>query len=317
MHYRRLLPIAMFFLLGGNGTTAQTIRSFEVSEYPGLHESNTNPGLPDPGGPFVGRISLRTGVTLEYSESGNPDGTPVIFLHGFTDSRHSFNYVVPELTGNIRSLVITHRGHGESDKPLSTYRPEDFSADLDAFMAAKGLDKAIIVGHSLGSTIAQSFAIRNPSKVAGLVLMATIPNSKKNQAIIEFNSQVAQLKDPVDRAFASDFQKSTLYVPIPETYLDSVISESMKVPSMVWKEVLKGLLEVDFSASLKKIDAPVLIIYGDKDTYSSIAEQEQFKSLIPGSRLLVYKDLCHAFHWEAPRQTATDISAFVKEIATK
>src|SRR5688500_15596858 len=106
MHYRRLLPIAMFFLFGGNGTTAPTIRSFEVSEYPELNESQTTPGLPDPAAPFVGRISLQTGVTLEYSESGNPDGTPVIFLHGFTDSRHSFNYVVPQLTGNIRSLVI-------------------------------------------------------------------------------------------------------------------------------------------------------------------------------------------------------------------
>jgi non-heme chloroperoxidase len=317
MHFPYVLQLAVFLLLAGNSTKAQTVRSFEISGYPELNEIISEPVLINPPATFVGRVTLHTGVTLEYSECGNPIGTPVIFLHGFTDSRHSFNYLVPKLTGDIRAIVITQRGHGQSDKPVSGYSPEDFSADLDAFMTARGLEKAIIVGHSLGSTIAQSFAILYPSKVAGLVLMGTVPYFKTNPALMEFGSQVALLKDPVDHAFASDFQKSTLHLPIPETYLDSVINETLKVPSIVWKSVMKALLEVDYSASLKNINVPVLIIYGDKDNFSSIRDQEHFRSSIPGSRLLVYKNVGHAIHWESSGQTANDLSAFVKQIATK
>src|SRR5918993_526031 len=87
----------------------------------------------------VSKIKLSTGVTLEVAESGDPDGKPVIFLHGFTDSRHSFDYVVPNLPTGIRAMVITQRGHGNSDKPQFGYTPDDFAADLQAFMAARNL----------------------------------------------------------------------------------------------------------------------------------------------------------------------------------
>ncbi|HTE26603.1 alpha/beta fold hydrolase [Flavitalea sp.] len=314
MQFRFLLNLIIFSLLADNITNAQEFRSFEISGYPEFNEIIPDRSPFSSPAPIVGKIKLHTGVTLEYSESGNPNGKPVIFLHGFTDSRHSFNYLVPKLTGDIRSIVITQRGHGQSDKPVSGYRPENFAADLDAFMTARNLDKAIIVGHSLGSTIAQSFAIQYPSKVRGLVLLGTIPYFKTNPALLEFGSQVALLKDPVDHAFASDFQKSTLHLPIPETYLDSVINETLKVPSLVWKAVLNGLTEVDYSTSLKNINAPVLIIYGDKDNFSSIRDQEKLRSSIRGSHLLVYKGVGHAIHWEDPSQTAIDVSAFVNDI---
>jgi non-heme chloroperoxidase len=313
MYFRCLLKLVVLCFLTGSQTNAQMVRSVEISGYPELNEIISDPGSINPPAPVVSRIRLQTGVTLEYSESGDQNGTPVIFLHGFTDSRHSFNYLVPALTGNIRSIVITQRGHGQSDKPDSGYSPEDFGDDLEAFMTARGLQKAVIVGHSLGSTIAQSFALRYPSKVNGLVLMGTIPYFKSNPALLGFGAQVALLNDPVDHAFASDFRKSTLHLPIPGSYLDSLINETLKVPSMVWKAVMQGLLEVNYSASLKSINAPVLILYGDKDNFSSITNQQQFRSSIPGAQLRVYKGVGHALHWENPGQAGIDISAFVKQ----
>jgi non-heme chloroperoxidase len=276
MLFRFLIKLIIFFVTGVNSTKAQEVRSIEIGEYPELKEIMSDMAPVSSVAPFVSKIKLAT--------------------------------------GDPRLIVITQRGHGQSDKPVSGYHPEDFAADLDAFMTAQNLDKAIIVGHSLGSTIAQSFALQYPSRVSGLVLLGTIPYFKTNPALMEFGSQVALLKDPIDHAFASDFQKSTLRLPIPETYLDSVINETLKVPSLVWKAVMNGLSEVYYSKRLKNINAPVLIIFGDKDNFSSLKDQEQFRSSIRGSRLLVYNGVGHAIHWEKPGQTAVDISSFIKNI---
>ncbi|RYY22295.1 MAG: alpha/beta hydrolase [Chitinophagaceae bacterium] len=314
MQIRLLLQVVMIFLAAQTITKAQAVKSFEISGYPELDEIESELSPSSSPANFVGKIRLNNGITLEYAESGNPRGTPVIFLHGFTDSRHSFNYLVPKLTGDIRSIVLTQRGHGQSDKPEAGYKPEDFAADLDAFMTAQNLDKAIIVGHSLGSTVAQCFALNYPSKVTGLALLATVPQFSTNPALVEFGAQVALLKDPVDHAFASDFQKSTIQIPISASYLDSLINETLKVPSLVWKSVISGLLEVDYTPRLKTIKAPALVLYGDKDNFSSVGDQHKFSAAIAGSTLKVYEGVGHAIHWEDPDQTAIDLSAFIKKI---
>src|SRR5262245_39628739 len=84
--------------------------------------------------PALKRIALPTGVTLPYAESGAPDGTPVIFLHGVIDSWRSFAGVLPHLPDSIRALALTQRGHGEAARPDGAYRIGDFAADVAAFI---------------------------------------------------------------------------------------------------------------------------------------------------------------------------------------
>ena len=62
-------------------------------------------------------IVLPTGVTLPYVEQGDPDGVPVILLHGVTDSWRSFEPVLPHLPPSIRAFALTQRGHGDADRP--------------------------------------------------------------------------------------------------------------------------------------------------------------------------------------------------------
>jgi len=307
MYLHRLLKLLIISLISGFQSQAQAIESFEVNDYSSLHNVSI-------ASPSVSKINLETGVTLEYSDIGNPNGTPVIFLHGFTDSRHSFDYLLPNLPKDIRAIVITQRGHGSSDKPQTGYRPEDFAADLNAFMNSRNIRQAVIAGHSMGSTIAQYFAVYYPEKVSGLVLLSTIPDLKKNTVIREFGRQVSLLKDPIDHAFASDFQKSTIHMPIPETFLDTVINETMKVPSNVWQGVMNGLLDVNISRRLRKIKIPTLLMYGEKDNFSSMAGQEKLMAQFKNAQLIAYRGVGHALHWEIPHTAARDIAAFVKLI---
>src|SRR5574341_1389047 len=103
------------------------------------------------------RVKLSTGVELPYVEQGDRAGVPVIFLHGITDSWRSFERVLPHLPKSIHALALSQRGHGDADRPVAGYQPQNFAADVAAFIEALKLGPAVIAGHSMGSTIAQRF----------------------------------------------------------------------------------------------------------------------------------------------------------------
>src|SRR5262245_29880341 len=84
--------------------------------------------------PVVKSITLPGRVRLEYAEQGNTDGVPVIFLHGITDSWHSFESVLTYLPSSIHAFAISQRGHGDSERPTQNYSPDDFAADIAAFI---------------------------------------------------------------------------------------------------------------------------------------------------------------------------------------
>lgn len=106
------------------------------------------------GGTIVRSIALSTGVTLQYAEHGDPSGVPVVFLHGVTDSWRSFERVLDQLPSTIRAIALTQRGHGDSSRPDTGYRYTDMSGDLRAFMDALELPSAVVVGHSMGASVA-------------------------------------------------------------------------------------------------------------------------------------------------------------------
>src|SRR3712207_1254388 len=93
-------------------------------------------------------VELPNRVRLEYAEQGDPSGVPVVLLHGITDSWRSFERVLPHLPPSIHAFALSQRGHGDSDRPASGYRPRDFAADLGAFVDALGLGPVVVAGHS-------------------------------------------------------------------------------------------------------------------------------------------------------------------------
>ena len=107
---------------------------------------------------LVKYVTLSEDINLEYAETGETNGGPVIFLHGYSDSWKSFQPVLPYLPSSIHAFYLSQRGHGNSSKPLTGYHPKDFAKDISAFMKVWNIKSAIIVGHSMGGTVAQRFA---------------------------------------------------------------------------------------------------------------------------------------------------------------
>ena len=237
---------------------------------------------------------------------------PVILLHGVTDSWRSFEPVLPHLPRSLRVFAITQRGHGDSSRPVEGYRYVDLSEDVRAFMDAQRLRAAVIVGHSLGSMVAQRFAIDHPDRTLGLVMMGSFKALPTNTIVRDlWDSTIVTLADPVSDAFVRDFQQSTLARPVPPAFFETVVRESLKVPARVWRETFAGFLEEDHAAALGRIAAPTLILAGARDAFTSAEEQDALRAAIAGARLVTYEDAGHALHWEEPRRAAADVVAFV------
>jgi non-heme chloroperoxidase len=265
--------------------------------------------------PVPKSVELPTGVTLQYVEQGDPGGTPIVFLHGYTDSWRSFEFVLPYLPSAVHAFALTQRGHGDSDRPLTNYSIREFAADVAAFMDAVGLGSAIIAGTSMGASVAQRFAIDYPARVRALVLMAAFAAYRGNPVVEDFwETGVSTLEDPIDPDFARDFQASTLAHPIDGDYFETIVQESLKVPARIWRDAFRSFLDEDFPHELSKIAAPTLLIWGDQDAFVSFSDQEMMIEAIPGTRLMVYRGIGHALHWEEPRRFVADMLRFVQQI---
>lgn len=260
-------------------------------------------------------IKLATGVTLNYREQGDEKGEPVIMLHGYTDSWNTYALVMPLLSPAYHVFALDQRGHGNSSKAECCYTMQQMAADVVALMDAKGIAKATLVGHSMGSMVAQLVAIHHPERVARLVLIGSMVVGG-NPGVLEFNGAVQTLTDPIDPAFVRDFQMSTLAGEISPAFLDKVVAESLKVPAHVWRQAMANFVEQETTPDLHKISAPTLIMWGELDPYFPRSDQETLATLIPQATLRIYEQVSHNPHWEQPERFVADLEQFLASTST-
>lgn len=255
---------------------------------------------------------LATGPRLRYAEQGDRTGKTILFLHAYADSWYSYGRVLPLLSPEYHAFAPNQRGHGESDKPVCCYTAADFVADVDAFMDAIGIERATLVGDSSSGMIARQVALSYPRRVNRLVLIGTPTTLVNNEAALEFQEGVRALKDPVSPEFVRKLVTSLIHHPVPEEFLETVLSESLKVPARVWRDYWEGVvLALDHTARLGEIDAPTLILWGEQDPLLPREEQERLAAAIPHATLKSYPETGHLAHWERPEWVAQDLETFM------
>lgn len=254
---------------------------------------------------------LSTGVRLRYAEQGDPEGRPVVMLHGYTDSSFSFSRVLPLLDPGLRVLALDLRGHGDSQRPPDGYALGDLAADVLAFLDELGLERATIVGHCMGSLVAQRVALEAPRRVERLVLVSSMTSARRIEGMEELRGAVEALDGEVPEAFAREFQESTVYGALPREFMDGVVAESLKLPARVWRAVLEGLLADEHTPRLAEIQTPTLILWGERDALLGRAEQVALVTSLRGSVLKVYPETGHSPQWERPELFVRDLEAFV------
>ena len=101
---------------------------------------------------------LRNGEKLAYIDTGPHTAPPLILIHGYTDSARDWAPIAPLLTPRFRLIIVDLRGQGGSDKPDCCYTRFDFAYDIKLLLDSLNIPTADVVGHSLGSIVAQTFA---------------------------------------------------------------------------------------------------------------------------------------------------------------
>ena len=268
-----------------------------------------------PGAVRFGDVRLATGVRLRYAERGDARGPAVIFLHGYSDAWSSFSRALPLLPTRLHVYALDQRGHGDSERPASGYGMRDLAADVVAFMDAKGIARATVVGHSMGSLVAQQVALAAPGRVERLVLVGSATSARKVVGIDQLGEAVRAFPDPNGPApldFVREFQTSTVHRPVPAAFMnDTVIAASRKLPGRVWRALLDGMLATGPATGLGAHRIPTLLLWGDRDAFFPRTEQDALLRMIPGARLKVYAGTGHTPQWEQPAEFARDVARFV------
>lgn len=268
-------------------------------------------GSNSPSDPEFARIPLSTGVELHYAEQGDPAEPAVLLLHGYTDSWFSFSRVLPLLPDGHRYLAPDLRGHGRSDRPHGDYSLDALAGDVVAFLDALSIEQATLVGHSMGSFVAQRVASIAPERVEGLVLIGSATRAEAVVGVGEFAAAVAGLEDPVPDEFVREFQVSTVFEPVPAQFLETAVAESLRLPARVWRALLQGMRSAGRFGPSRPVPVPTLLLWGDRDAMMPRSEQDALLAAFPGATLVAYEETGHAPHWERPERVADDLEAFL------
>jgi non-heme chloroperoxidase len=211
--------------------------------------------------PVVSMVTLESGVKLSSAVTGDPSGPALVLLPGPTDSWRSYEPVLRYLPASICAIAVSQRGHGDSDKPPTGYRVEDFAADVELLLDALGIEGAILAGHSGSCLAARRVALDHPERVSGLVLEASPSTLRRHARLTELVESLANLQDAVDATFARSFVADTSSEQLAPELVDELVIEVMKVPAHVWKEMFAALLAYDDLVELDRIIAPTLLVW--------------------------------------------------------
>jgi pimeloyl-ACP methyl ester carboxylesterase len=259
----------------------------------------------------AGTVSLATGVRLHFVEQGSLTGPAVILLHGYTDSWRSYARVLPLLADRFRVYALDQRGHGRSEQPDSGYGMEDLARDVIAFMDAKGITRAAIVGHSMGGLVAQQVVRLAPERVSRLVLVGSGSGIGHLTHLADFRAAVLGLTDPIPPEFAREFQYSTVHRPVPDDFMRQAVEESLRLPARLWQALMEGMFAMPRATGVSDGGRPTLVMWGAHDAVIPRSEVDALAALYPGAAVIVYPDLGHAPHWEDPGAFVRDLEAFL------
>ena len=261
-------------------------------------------------------VRLSNGVRLSYVELGDPNGEPLLLLHGFTDSSRSWSLVAPYLSG-FRLLIPDQRGHGAADVPPCCYGSTQFAHDAKLLLDALGVERAAVAGHSLGSMVAISLAAEHPERVSSVILIGSTALVPVRPGDWLYDNVVA-LKAPLDPSsrFLREWHPSNQPTPIDPLFAEAVEKEYLTIPTHVWRGVMRELADVPVGRHATDVKVPVLILSGGKDPLFPKEHHEALLKTFPKAEARVFAELGHNPNWEQPEAIAAEMASFLRSTPT-
>jgi len=265
------------------------------------------------------------GARLWYELVGS--GDIVVQIHGAGFGHQNFGPVTPLMAQRYQVLDFDLRGYGESDRPDQKYSMKVWSDDIAAMMDALGIAKAHIHGTSMGSMVAQQFAIDHGDKVNSLIL--TCGACKMDYAgwlTFEVWIQILEkigIEDPTLAMLLAveGFSRDFLDGPEGEATVENIRRTSATACSArTFAAACRAMQEIDFVADLPNIKAPALVMTGELDQMTPVdygpkgGGSRRIAKLIPNAQLVLLPGAGHTHLFQQPRETVEVIFGFLDRL---
>ena len=265
------------------------------------------------------------GVNLYYEDQG--EGTPLVFIHGWTCSSQVWRKNVPELAKQFRVVTLDLRGHGNSVKTLEGHNVPQYARDVRALIEHLGLNDAVLIGWSLAGPVVlsywQQFAADSRLKGVGLIDFNSSPLSSaawnshrlKNFNLDAMNAGfVAMLDDPA--GYAAGFAKRMFFrEQVSEADLQWITAEIRKAPPWIATAIYSDYLTRDYTDVLPTITLPGIVFAADSPiAEQGLAQGRYLAGLMPNSQFIGFDDAGHILFYEQPEKFNAALTNFVIEL---
>jgi 3-oxoadipate enol-lactonase len=247
------------------------------------------------------------GVRIAYTLAGR--GQPLLFMHGWMCNRQFWKKQIDAFSQTHQVVATDFRGQGESDVPEGGYGLGQLADDVFAVMSKLGIERTVVVGHSMGGMTAQEFCKRYMKHVSGLVLVTTIAADLEDRLIskrIERESKTLGFREAFLKYFDGWFAPDT-----DRTIVDWVREEMLKTPEKVGLDLVRAYSRFDLRADLPNFQVPCIVIGARADASAVPVESETLAKLIPDARLVMIEDCGHFPMLEKPEDFKTILDEFL------
>ena len=250
-------------------------------------------------------------IDVDYTITGS--GPAIFFAHGIGGRRSGWDDIIAGLEDDFTCIRYDQRGHGLSPVPPVPYSLDELVEDLEALRAKLGIEKAHIVGHSLGGMIAPAYARTYPERVLTLGLLSTAAGRTHEDAA-KVKGVITAMEEKgipnilgtlVDRWFTDGFLEAN-----PDL-VQARLNEVLETPAEVFLAVFRIYAATEMGPWLHQITAPSLVLTGEFDGGCNPRLNRFIHEQLPTSELVILKDLKHSILKEAGKDVAGHLKRFI------
>lgn len=262
------------------------------------------------------RFVERDGLALHHLDWGNEGRHPLLLVHGSRLHAHVWNDFSRRVKDRYHVLAVDQRGHGDSGwGGEGGYALEDYYEDLRAVVAARGLGRFTLIGHSLGGRVAMLYAHRHPEQLERLVLVDITPGRSTPMPAGSAQPQAAREFDTPDAASA---YLARLMSRAPRHLLEESAREGLKRTAggrYVWKYdpmlFSRRAATVDLWEAVRTISAPTLLQYGSESDVVDAALAARLAAAMPRCTVERIESAGHGLFTDQPDAFAASVSRFL------
>jgi 3-oxoadipate enol-lactonase len=258
-------------------------------------------------------------VSARIAWERHGSGEPLLLIHGLGYARWGWEPVLPGLAERLDVVLFDNRGIGESDAPPGPYTVAEMAADAVQVLDEAGIERAHVVGTSLGGMIAQELALAYPERVDRLVLACTTPGGPKAHPMprqtVALIAEAATLAPEVAlRRFVENALSPATVAGHPEL-VDRIMAHRLATAQHPTAWAAQASAEAAFDAydRLGALAAPTLVQHGDEDVVVDPQSADLLVDLLPDARIERFPGGGHLFFWEAPERFVSSVSAFLED----